>query len=181
MVLGPLLMLGGAISETPRAGATVWGYLLIAAGTVGLVTLVLLALLYVPSGPKLQSNTTQQEGDQDVQSEGTEETDNGNSDFEQGERPSQDHPSISIVGPSTAGPGDTIVISVRNTGNVDIDAWGLTYPDGGIEEGRALSVGSQRSYSYSIPSRTTYPLAFLAEGITVRDDYCHDTLYINFA
>lgn len=69
---------------------------------------------------------------------------------------SSDAPSVTISGPSTANPGDTIVISVKNSGNVDVSSWifgtpvGLSgLPAAGADQGE-LKVGSQKAFSAQV-------------------------------
>jgi flagellin-like protein len=74
---------------------------------------------------------------------------------------SGDNPSISLAGPSSANVGDTIVFSIKNSGNVDLTSWTVS-GDHGASSTETLTVGSQRSFS------TTLTDVGRAWSITVR-------------
>jgi len=67
---------------------------------------------------------------------------------------SSESPSITLSGPSTGNPGDVIVISLKNSGNVDLTSWELRGPDGRVasDSTATLAVGSQLSFTTVLPS-----------------------------
>ncbi|MHA1740631.1 MAG: archaellin/type IV pilin N-terminal domain-containing protein, partial [Candidatus Thorarchaeota archaeon] len=84
---------------------------------------------------------------------------------------SSDNPSITLSGPSTANPGDTIVISIKNSGNVDLTSWEFTQ---GLDESSDddLSVGSQISFTSTLgdsPPWTFQVTAYTTGGSQVQD------------
>lgn len=92
-----------------------------------------------------------------------------------------DNPSITISGPSTADPGDTVIVSIRNSGNVDLASWVMTEPDGSTTSsgtGEVLKVGSQRSFAVLLDVDDGPPWTFNVEALTVGGSECEDILAI---
>jgi len=90
---------------------------------------------------------------------------------------SGDNPSITLSGPSTADPGDTVVISIKNSGNVDLASW--RFATGLLTaNGATLTVGSQKSFSVLIPTTSTPPWEFKVRGATKGGSQTEDVLAI---
>ena len=73
---------------------------------------------------------------------------------------SGDNPSITISGPSTADAGDTVVISIKNSGNADLVSWTIT---GAVQDnGGTLTVGSQRAFSTTLTGTAPWTVSVTA-------------------
>jgi flagellin-like protein len=77
---------------------------------------------------------------------------------------SGDNPSISLAGPSSANVGDTIVFSIKNSGNVDLTSWSVT-GDHAATSTETLTVGSQRSFSTTLTGTAPWSISCRAETI----------------
>ena len=77
---------------------------------------------------------------------------------------SGDNPSISLAGPSSANVGDTVVFSIKNSGNVDLTSWTIS---GGHDatSTETLTVGSQRSFSTTLTGTAPWTISVTAETI----------------
>jgi len=90
---------------------------------------------------------------------------------------SGDNPSITLSGPSTADPGDTLVISIKNSGNVDLASWRFT---SGLTAyfGTVLTVGSQRSFSTLLALTSSPPWTFKVRAFTKGGSQTEDVLSV---
>ena len=88
---------------------------------------------------------------------------------------SGDNPSITFAGPSTANAGDTIVVSIKNSGNVDLTSWDIT-GDLLASDDATFTVGSQRSFSTTLTGEG--PWSFSASGVTEWGRECEDSLVV---
>lgn len=88
---------------------------------------------------------------------------------------SGDNPSISLSGPSTANQGDTVVISIKNSGNVDLSSWSFT---AGLADTSTstLTVGSQRSFSSTLGAGNSWAFSVIAD--TLGGSECSDVMVI---
>jgi flagellin-like protein len=77
---------------------------------------------------------------------------------------SGDNPSISLAGPSSANVGDTIVFSIKNSGNVDLTSWTISGSHGATST-ETLTVGSQRSFSTTLTGTAPWTVSVVAETI----------------
>ncbi len=77
---------------------------------------------------------------------------------------SSDNPSITLSGPSSANQGDTIVISIKNSGNVDLASWRFV---SGLANthGTTLTVGSQRSFTTTLGNHPPWKFAVIGHTI----------------
>ena len=89
---------------------------------------------------------------------------------------SGDNPSLTMSGPSTADVGDTVIISIKNSGNVDIASWTATGPGGNMGSGTVLTVGSQRSFSTVVTG--TAPWSFRVTGTTAGGSQAEDVMVV---
>lgn len=88
---------------------------------------------------------------------------------------SGDNPSVTLAGPSTANLGDTIVISIKNSGNVDLTSWAMT--GGYVDSDTAtFTVGSQRSFSTTLSAAA--PWTFSVTAWTLGGSECEDVLVV---
>jgi len=87
---------------------------------------------------------------------------------------SSDNPSITLSGPSSANVGDTVVISIKNSGNVDLASWRFT--SGLSDYGVTLTVGSQRSFSTTLSGSS--PWTFAVTAYTVGGSETQDVMVI---
>jgi len=88
---------------------------------------------------------------------------------------SGDNPSISFAGPSSANVGDTIVFSIKNSGNVDLTSWTISGAHGASST-ETLTVGSQRSFSTTLTG--TAPWTFSVTAETIGGSEAEDVLVI---
>jgi len=77
---------------------------------------------------------------------------------------SSDNPSITLSGPSSANQGDTIVVSIKNSGNVDLASWRFV---SGLANtyGTTLTVGSQRSFTTTLTGSPPWKFAVTAHTL----------------
>ena len=176
MVLGGLIMIGGGIGETPERVPTGAGYLLIIFGISGLIILVLAAVLVLPT-LNFDANVTGKTGDDETNMGDPTDNQGQQSGEESGATPS--HPSITLAGPKSANIGDTIVFSIRNTGNEPFVEWDVVFPDSTVRSGKDLMVGAQRSFTYTFAGNTDFPTGVMVDAWTADGFYCVDVLTIN--
>jgi len=88
---------------------------------------------------------------------------------------SGDNPSITFAGPSTANAGDTIVVSIKNSGNVDLTSWDIT-GDLLASDDATFTVGSQRSFTTTLAD--TAPWQFSVTAWTLGGSECEDVLVV---
>jgi len=86
------------------------------------------------------------------------------------------NPSVELVGPSYGNPGDIIVLSVRNLGNVDLRSWDLVGPGLSAKSQQVLRVGSQKSFTAVLEGPDPWVYTVTAE--TADGQTCSDTLTV---
>ena len=179
VVLGPLVMLGGAISKAPPSQPTYLSHTVVVVAVAGLVSMVLMgmtAVLTVMASAAGNAGGSEDDGSGDSQQDEAQQEDEEGA-YDGGEvvsAVSGDLPEILVSGPYMANIGDTIVVSIKNGGNVDLVQWATS----GVltESGGPLTHGSQRSFSVTL---RTYPLWVIrAAGVTRQGETCEDVLAI---
>ena len=88
---------------------------------------------------------------------------------------SGDNPSITLSGPSSANPGDTIVFSIKNSGNADLTSYDISDAYEYSDE-NDLTVGSQRSFSTTLTG--TAPWTVDVKAWTTGGSECQDVMVI---
>lgn len=83
--------------------------------------------------------------------------------------------SITIMGPTTAHPGDKVIMYIKNTGQVDLANW--TFTSGLSDSGGALVTGSQRSVSADLSA--TGPWTFTVQAMSNGGDIVEDSWVID--
>ena len=83
---------------------------------------------------------------------------------------SQDIPSITVVGPSSAKPGDTAVLYLKNTGSVSFANWSVV--EGPDLSGVGLNIGDQRTISADLSGSGPWVVHIVActDGGDVAED-----------
>ena len=83
---------------------------------------------------------------------------------------SSDSPSLTIVGPDTATSGQQIVMTIKNTGNMDFTSYVVV--QGHTDSGGPLKIGAQASFSTTLSG--SGPWVFMVEGRTAGDKVVED-------
>ncbi len=78
--------------------------------------------------------------------------------------------SVTVQGPSTADEGDEVVLSVKNSGNVDFLTW--TFVEGATASGTDLKASGQVSFSASLegPGPWTFKVVATSQGAMETED-----------
>ena len=89
---------------------------------------------------------------------------------------SGDNPSVTMSGPSTSDANEVVIVSVKNSGNVDLTSWQAYYGTTLLGHGTLLKVGSQRSFSQVVSG--TGPWTFRATGLTDGGSQAEDLMVV---